>query len=353
MTPRSREILHEIVDAYIATGEPVASRSIAKHWAANLSAASIRNAMADLDDEGYLNQPHTSAGRIPTEKAFQSYVDSLGVRKIVAQEIERLRGELKRLETVEERVGFTSRLLTEMTRGMGIAATMPMTSPALDQVELVALPDRRVLMVVMTRDHQVRNKVVTLEEDLSSIELSSIRNYINRNFAGWLLEDVRRELSQRLAQAAATYDEILRKLTLLYSKGLLDVEAGPEVHMEGASNLFMVDLRLTHDKMRELLRALEEKKRVVELLDRFMEQPAGEVGVRVGLGEMHPSMRQLSMIGLPVTMPGGVHAVIAVLGPHAHELFPRDERRATHRPSLPRPVASREAPPRECGDFVR
>ena len=306
--------MHEIVEAYIATGEPVASRSIAKHWNANLSAASIRNAMADLDDEGFLMQPHTSAGRIPTEKAFQSYVESLGVRKLVAQETERLRGELKRLESVEARVEFTSRLLTEMTRGVGIAAAIP-ASPALDQVELVALPDRRVLMVVMTRDQQVRNKVVTLEQALTSDELASIRNYINRNFAGWLLEDVRRELSARLDQAAAAYDEILRKLTLLYSKGLLDVEAGPEVHMEGASNLFMVDLRLTHDKMRELLRALEEKKRVVELLDRFMEQPAAGVSVRVGLGEMHPSMRQLSMIGLPVTMPGGLHAVIAVLGP--------------------------------------
>jgi heat-inducible transcriptional repressor len=320
MTPRSREILHEIVEAYIATGEPIASRSVAKQWNANLSAASIRNAMADLDDEGYLTQPHTSAGRIPTEKAFQSYVESLGVRKLVAQETERLRGELKRLESVEARVEFTSRLLTEMTRGVGIAAAIP-PSPALDQVELVALPDRRVLMVVMTRDSQVRNKVVTLEQALTSDELASIRNYINRNFSGWLLDDVRRELSARLDQAAAAYDDILRKLTLLYSKGLLEVEAGPEVHMEGASNLFMVDLRLTHDKMRELLRALEEKKRVVELLDRFLEphcfteQPAGGVSVRVGLGEMHPSMRQLSMIGLPVTMPGGLHAVIAVLGP--------------------------------------
>jgi heat-inducible transcriptional repressor len=146
-----------------------------------------------------------------------------------------------------------------MTRGVGIAAAIP-ASPALDQVELVALPDRRVLMVVMTRDQQVRNRVVTLDQAFTSDELASIRNYINRNFSGWLLEDVRRELSARLDQAAAAYDDILRKLTLLYSKGLLEVEEGPEVHMEGASNLFMVDLRLTHDKMRELLRALEEKR---------------------------------------------------------------------------------------------
>jgi heat-inducible transcriptional repressor len=315
MTPRSREILHEIVEAYIATGEPVASRSIARRWHTSLSAASIRNAMADLDDEGYLSQPHTSAGRIPTAKAFQSYISSLGMRKLVAAEIERLRAEFGRLETVEARVEYTSRMLTEMTHGVGIAATIPQASPALDQVELVALPDSRVLMVVMTRDHQVRNRVVTLEERVSSEDLASIRNYINRNFSGWLMEDIRRELAQRLDQAAATYDQILRKVTILYSKGLLDVETAPEVHMEGASNLFMVDLQLTKEKMRELFRALEEKKRVLELLDRFLEKPIGELGVHVGLGEMHPAMRQLSMIGLPVTLPGGLSAVIAVLGP--------------------------------------
>jgi heat-inducible transcriptional repressor len=315
MTPRNREILHEIVEAYIASGEPVASRSIAKSWPTPLSAASIRNAMADLDDEGYLIQPHTSAGRIPTPKAFQSYVESLGIRKIVAAEIERLRAEFRSLDTVEARMERTSRMLTEMTLGVGIAATIPSMSPALDQIELVALPDRRVLMVVMTRDRQVRNRVVTLEEKVGSEELASIRNYINRNFSGWLLEDVRQELAKRLAQASATYDEILKKLTVLYSKGLLDVEDSPEVHMEGASNLFVVDLQLTKDKMRELFRALEEKKRVLELLDRFLEKPAGEIGVHVGLGEMHPSMRQLSMIGVPVTLPGGLHAVIAVLGP--------------------------------------
>jgi heat-inducible transcriptional repressor len=315
MTPRSREVLHEIVEAYITTGEPVASRSVARRWHDTLSAASIRNVMADLDDEGYLSQPHTSAGRVPTAKAFQSYVESLTLRKMAAAEIERLRSEIGKLDTVEQRVEHTSHMLTEMTRGMGIAAAIPHRSPALDRIELVSLPAGRVLMVVMTRDHQVRNRVVTLDEPVSSDDLDSIRNYINRNFAGWMLEDVRRDLGERLDQASATYDAILRKLTVLYSKGLLDLDAAPEVHMEGAGNLFAVDLHLTKEKMRELFRALEEKKRILELLDRFLEQPSGEIAVHVGLGEMHPSMRQLSLIGLPVMLPNGVSAVIAVLGP--------------------------------------
>jgi heat-inducible transcriptional repressor len=313
MTPRSRQLLHEIVEAYIHTGEPVASRAVG--GSQRLSGASIRNIMADLDEQGYLSQPHTSAGRVPTEKAFRSYVESLSLRRLAAAEIERLRSEFGHLDTVEARIERTSRMLTEMTHGVGLAAAIPNASPALERIELIGLPDRRVLMVVVTRDRQVRNRVVGLEEPVSMSELDSIRNYINQNFAGWSLEDVRRELAQRLRHASATYDAILRKLTVLYAKGLLDLPAEPEVHMEGASNLVGLDLHLTKEKMRELFRTLEEKKRVLELLDRFLENPAGELGVHVGLSEMHPSMGELSLIGVPVTLASGISAVIAVLGP--------------------------------------
>jgi heat-inducible transcriptional repressor len=315
MTPRNREVLHEIVEAYIQTGEPVASRFIARRRHDALSAASIRNVMADLDEAGYLSQPHTSAGRVPTEKAFQSYVQSLRLRRLASEELARLRAEFGRLDTVEARVEHTSRTLTEMTHSFGIAATLRQSSPALDQIELVALPDSRVLMVVMTRDRQVRNRVVTLQTELTPLELEGIRNYINRNFSGWTLETVRRELAGRLEHASAAYDQILRKLTELYSKGLLDVGGAPEIHMEGASNLVGVDLHLTREKTRELFRALEEKKRVLELLDRFLEQKPGEIGVHVGLADLHPAMAELSLIGLPVALPGGISAVIAVLGP--------------------------------------
>lgn len=315
MVPRTRELLHEIVEAFIESGEPVASRAIARRRGDTLSAASIRNVMADLDEAGFLCQPHTSAGRIPTEKAFRSYVHSVTLRRMAADELDRLRAEIGRLETIEQRVEFTSRTLVDMTRGVGIAAAIPEASPALEHIELVALPDRRVLMVVVTQDREVRNRVVTLEELISADELASVRNYVNRNFAGWTLEAVRRELAARLDKASAAYDEVLRKLTLLYSKGLLDIDSEPEVHTEGASNLVGLDLHLTKEKMRELFRALEEKKRVLELVDRFLEQPVGELAVHVGLGMIHPAMRELSLIGVPVKLDGGLSAVVAVLGP--------------------------------------
>lgn len=315
MTPRARDILHEIVEAYIETGEPVASRAISRRHRDPLSAASIRNIMADLTDEGYLSQPHTSAGRIPTAQAFRSYIQSLTLRKMAAEEIDKLRSEFGRLDSVEARVEHTSRTLTEMTRSMAIAAAIPQASPALDQIELVALPDKRVLMVVVTRDSEIRNRVLTLDEAIDAEELVSIRNYINRNFSGWTLEAVRKELASRLEQASAAYDAILTKVTQLYEKGLFDIGTAPEVHMEGASYLVGLDLHLTREKMRELFRALEEKKRILQLLDGFLEHPAGEIAVQIGLGEMHPSMSELSLVGLPVVLPNGISAVIAVLGP--------------------------------------
>jgi heat-inducible transcriptional repressor len=315
LTPRAIEVLHSIVEAYIETGEPVASRTISRHRKDSLSPASIRNTMADLSDEGYLAQPHTSAGRVPTEKAFRHYVQSLAAGRLPTVEVDRLQDKLENVASIEERVECSSHFLTEVTRNVGIAAAFPTSSQTLDQIELLKLADRRVLMIVITRDRTVRNKIVTLDEEVSQDELSSIRNYVNRNFSGWVLTDARRELEQRLAEESALYDEILRRLQVLYGMGLLEIDVSPELHMEGASYLVGLDLHLTREKMRELFRALEEKKRILDLLDRFLEQPSGELGVQVGLAAAHPSMSHLSLIGLSVTLPGGLSAKIAVLGP--------------------------------------
>ncbi|MEO8630100.1 MAG: heat-inducible transcriptional repressor HrcA [Betaproteobacteria bacterium] len=309
------EVLHEIVRAYIETGEPVASRSISRRRAETLSPASIRNVMADLVDEGYLAQPHTSAGRVPTQKAFQSYVHSLSARSMLNREFDRFRNELSQVDSMEARVERSSQMLTELTQVMGIAATIPAARQTLDQIELVALPDKRVLIIVVTSDRVVRNRLVLLDEWISQDDLNNIRNYINRNFSGWVLADVREELQRRLTEESAAFDQIMRRLDLLYSRGLLDVGFPAEIHTDGASNLVGLDLHLTKERMRELLRALEEKKKVLELLDHFLEQPAGELGVQVGLGDTHPAMQELSLIGLPMILPNGLSAVIAVLGP--------------------------------------
>jgi heat-inducible transcriptional repressor len=271
--------------------------------------------MADLADAGYLSQPHTSAGRVPTEKAFQLYVASLQSHRMLTSESDRLRREFSGLDTIGARVERSSYLLMELTRNVGIAAAIPALSQELDQSELVPLSDNRVLMILATRDRMVRNRVVALEEPASADELASIRNYVNRNFAGWQLGAARRELLRRLLEERELYDAALRKLQTLCRKGLLEGDSSPEVHMEGASNLLGLDLHLTRETLRDLFGALEQKRRLMELLDRFLEQPRGELAVRVGLEEAHPAMKDLVLIGMTVQLASGLPAKVAVLGP--------------------------------------
>ena len=216
---------------------------------------------------------------------------------------------------MEGRVERSSQILTEMTNSVGIATSIPTANQILDQIELLTLGERRVLMIVVTTDRNVRQRMVTLDESISQEDLEAIRNYVNRNFNGWALADVSGELSRRLEQESAAYDEILKRLNELHSKGLLDIELSREIHLEGASNLVGMDLHLTREKMRELFRALEQKKRLMHLLDRFMETRDGELAVQVGLGDAHPSMGELSLIGHSILLPSGVRAKVAVLGP--------------------------------------
>jgi heat-inducible transcriptional repressor len=313
LTARHFEVLHAIVQEYIDEGEPVASRTIAAKYP--MSAASIRNMMADLLEYGYLSQPHTSAGRIPTELAYQSYSRTLIGSRIVQSELDRLAVELRNAGGVEAKIERSSQLLSEITRTFGITAAIPTKNQTLDQVELVGLPDRRILMVVITRDGMVRNRVVTVDDPISHQDLVSIRNYINYNFGGWLLSRIQSELKRRLDLESAAYDSILKRVSLFYTKGLLDLGLAPEVHFEGAENLLGLDLHLTRERMRELFRALEEKKRILQLLDRFLQQRDGELTIRVGLADMHPSMDGLSLIGVRLGMPNGLEAHVAVVGP--------------------------------------
>ncbi len=313
LTPRHFDVLHALVENYIETGEPVASRTIAHKYP--MSSASIRNMMADLLDEGYLSQPHTSAGRVPTELGYQSYVKTLFSNRIIPRELDRLHIEIGKAEGVEGRIERSSKLLTEITRNFGIAAAIPTENQILDQVELLALPDRRILMVVVTRDRMVRNKMIQIDDPVSQDDLVSIRNYINYNFSGWALPNVHRELKRRFELESAVYDAILKRVNVLYTKGLLDLGALPEVHFDGAENLIGLDLHLTRERARELFRALEEKKRILQLLEHFLESRDGEPAVQVGLSDIHPSMSELSLIGVRFTLQNGLRAHVAVLGP--------------------------------------
>jgi heat-inducible transcriptional repressor len=235
---------------------------------------------------------------------------------LVQSELDRLQSEIRGAGgAVEARIERSSKLLTEITRNFGIAAAIPSGNQTLDSVELLALPDRRILMVVMTRDRMVRNKVVEMDEHISQDDLTSIRNYINYNFGGWVLPSIHRELKRRLELESAAYDAILKRVRLFYAEGLLDLGLMPEIHFDGAVNLIGLDLHLTREHMRELFRALEEKKRILQLLEQFLEQRDGELAIQVGLSDVHPSMSELSLIGVRFELENGLRTHVAVLGP--------------------------------------
>src|SRR5579883_1431418 len=246
---RHVEILHAIVESYIRTGEPVASRMIAKSVSSHLSPATIRNVMADLCEQGYLSQPHTSAGRVPTGKAFRSYAQSLDVARLLASDLRRIRMELHHEETMEGRVERSSRIISTLTRRMGIVAAIPTANQVLAQIELIGLVDKRVLMVVATADGRVQNRVVNVPEAIPQEELHSIRNYINRNFSGWVMADIQKEVRRRLTEARAAIAALVHHLPLLYDKVLRDLGLTPEVPSEGASTLIGIDPQMTREKM--------------------------------------------------------------------------------------------------------
>ena len=315
LNARERGILHLIVRGYIENGEPVGSRTLSRMRDLALSPASIRNVMAELADEGYLAQPHTSAGRIPTDKAFRDFVEIVNTSPVAVSDPGHIFSAIQNADTLEERVENASRVLGQMTGNVGIVTALPRSSQELEHLELVSLSDQRVLMIVATRDHLVRNRVVRLERELTSDQLSAIRNYVNINFAGWTLDRARTELLRRIEEERALYDAMLQQIAVLCQKGLLTVDQDPHVAMDGASNLVGIDLHLTRERLREIFRALEEKASVVAMLDRFLESARGEVGIQVGLEAAHPAMSEFSLIGITIDLPAGVRTRMAVLGP--------------------------------------
>jgi heat-inducible transcriptional repressor len=241
-------------------------------------------------------------------------VRGIGRGRIATAELDRIRGSLSREQTIEGRVEATSRLLTDLTRGVGIAAAIPGGTQSIQRVELVGLGGRRVLMVVVTSDGLVRDQVVALDQAIAPEELASIRNFFNEHYSGWTLGSIRTDLEERLAQASTAYHQMLTKLAVLYEHCLEGARVEPELHLEGAANLLDFEFGLTRGRLRDMFRALEEKKRIVQLLERFLEPP-GEVLFQIGLGEEDPNLESLSLIGVTVRLPGGLTSRFAVLGP--------------------------------------
>src|SRR6516164_4389998 len=197
---REREILTAIVETYISTGEPVGSRTLARTNRESLSPASIRNVMSDLADAGFLEQPHTSSGRVPTTQAYRFYVKQLtGEARLSPADESMIQGSLYGLNDVQEFMERTSHVLSLISHGVGVTVSAsPGQRNALEHVYFQGLADKKVLAVVVTRNGLVRDRVLRLTDDLSAGDLEFAANYINHNFRGWEMEALRNELAKRL-----------------------------------------------------------------------------------------------------------------------------------------------------------
>jgi heat-inducible transcriptional repressor len=315
---RQREILTAIVETFISTGEPVGSRTISRSNREGLSAATIRNVMADLSDAGFLEQPHTSAGRVPTTEAYRYYVEQLsGKAQLTPQELSpqeetKISGSLAGITDVQEFMERTSHVLSLISRNVGITVASAGTRNALEHVYFSRLGDQKVLAVVVTRSGLVRDRVLRM--DLPQGDLDLAARYINENFRGWTMESMRAEISRRIEQERSEYDRLMRSLEQLFKQGAIPVEQGTQVvFVEGAANL--VTDEQDRQRLQAMLKTLDEKEKVVQLLGAYLDVKQEAVRVVVGLDDALPSMQNFVLIGAPARSGNDVIGSLAVIGP--------------------------------------
>src|ERR1035438_5988071 len=312
---REREILTAIVETFIASGEPVGSRTIARASREGLSPATIRNVMADLADAGYLEQPHTSAGRVPTAEAYRYYVEQLSGETHLSHENQSIiQDTLTGVTDVAEFMERTSHVLSLISHGVGVTVASTGPRNALEHVYFSRLSDQKVLAVVVTRSGVVRDRVLRLDIPQADLDLAS--RYLNENFRGWTMEDMRAELARRIETERGEYQALMKSIERLYQQGALASNEGTDVvFVEGAANL--VTGEEDRQRLQDMLRTLEEKEKVVKLLGAYLDTRQEAVRVVIGLDEALPAsnLQNFVLIGAPARVGGEVMGSLAVIGP--------------------------------------
>ncbi|MCD4688313.1 MAG: heat-inducible transcriptional repressor HrcA [Desulfuromonadaceae bacterium] len=239
LSERSRLILQAIIEDYTSTGEPVGSRTLSRRIGINLSPASVRNVMADLEDLGYLFSPHTSAGRIPTDRGYRFYVASLlQVQQLSPEVREHLQQEsnFRELDT-EGLLREAGRILSAISNYTGLVMVPRFTSTVFRRIEFVRLAATRVLVVFITQTGIVQHKMVEVREPLTQGELDEVTNYLNQEFSGLSIQEVKSRIATEMAREQAQFDN-LQGRALLLSSYVLQHDLGGQVFVEGASNIF-------------------------------------------------------------------------------------------------------------------
>lgn len=320
LSARERAVLTAIIETYIATGEAVASQALARHFGnkEGMSPATIRNVMAALGDAGLVDQPHTSAGRIPTAQAFRLYVEQLTgsqVALLAPERLEQIRENFAGIGTSQQYLERTSHVLALISSGLGVALASGQELHHLEHIHFSRLSAGRVLAVVITKSGSVLDRVLSLDHDLDMRELDTAARFLNENFHGWSIERIRGELARRLEAERNEYDRLMRSIEELYRKGALEAESGstPVIFIEGVANLLAG--QKDRDRLRTMLQALEAKERLIELLNAYVDARERSVRVVVGLEEAIPELKDFVLFGATARLGLESLGTVAVIGP--------------------------------------
>jgi heat-inducible transcriptional repressor len=312
---RNRQILSAIVRTYIETGEPVSSRSISRRYIESLSPATIRNVMSDLEEQGFLYQPHTSAGRVPTATAYRFFAQQVVDKATLSPEDEeRIRGEFAAVSTTEEIAERAGHVLAEISKGLGIVVAPPISKTVLEHIRFVPLPDGRVVVVLVSTGSNTRDKVIRPARLFSQSDLDHTAEYLNRNYAGYTLEAIRADLLSRLAKEEEQYALLARNALMLCDPGMLEQDSSQRIYIEGAAQMAAAPEFTDQAQLREVLAAIEEKHRIIALLAECIDTP-DPVHVQIGVKGINRAGEHLALITAPYSIQDQSQGTVGVLGP--------------------------------------
>ncbi|MBA2340230.1 MAG: heat-inducible transcription repressor HrcA [Pyrinomonadaceae bacterium] len=328
---RGQAVLSAIIKEHFVTGEPVGSRAVSERFcgeSSGWSAATVRNVMAELEESGLVEQPHTSAGRVPTDAGYRFYVDHMDVgdaklSRADTVSINRVLRSAGAASKASNAPGHlmekVSHLLSELSENVGIVVAPPFAENLLQHIEFVQLADNRILVVMVFSPSLIQNKLIHVDLPLSQVELEQTARYLNAHFTGKSLTAIRAEIVELMREEKALYDKLLQTAVMLCERSLEGEEAATGgVYVDGASNILskpdFADVR----RMREILRTLEEKSRLVEILNECLTRDSAFGGVRVVIGRENylPSMQNCTFITASYRLDSG-EAVgnLGVVGP--------------------------------------
>jgi len=316
LDPRARHLLRTLIGRYIRDGEPVGSQTLSRHAGLDVSPATIRNILADLEDAGLLSSPHTSAGRIPTAQGYRVFVDSLlQLRPLPEGELARLRQELPAGSGTQSLLGNASELLSAMSHFVGVVSVPRREQFAFRHIDFVPLDAQRVLAILVFADNDVQNRIIQTRRAYDAGELERVSNYLNHNFAGRPLSQIRAALVRELKAARSEMDGLLAHTVELAEQAL--VGGGDDMLLAGQTRLMGVQDLSDLDRLRELFEAFARKREILQLLERTLRAP----GVRIFIGEetgLAP-LEGMSLVTAPYRAGGAadgqVLGVLGVIGP--------------------------------------